>query len=305
MDPRKKRGGVAEREGGAERQGAVGRLADRVEAGDPAEPDDLGELAQLLGDPEADVGRPADQRGAGVAGIERGERIEARRSGEKARLVSDEKVPPVGERGERSGPLIGRGGEPVGGRAVAGRKARVDDRPVAGAAAEIAGELIAEARRRRRGPRMIGGEQAHHDARRAEAALRAVQVDHRLLDRMERVALGEILDGDEFDAVELAKQQDAGVDRLVAQPPALQARQDNRAGAAVAFAAALLRSLGERLLAQPVEHRRRAARNGRSRHRGRGSENAALPVILSAFPSQCPPYFERGYDEGFISETEV
>ena len=59
-----------------------------------------------------------------------------------------------------------------------------------------------------------------------------------------------------FGAVELAEQQNAGVDRLVAQPPALQARQDDGAGAAVAFAAALFRPLGAGLLAQPVEHRR-------------------------------------------------
>ena len=60
--------------------------------------------------------------------------------------------------------------------------------------------------------------------------------------------------GDEFDAVELAEQQNAGVDRFVAQPPALQTRQDDGAGAAIAFAAALFRPLGERLLAQPVKH---------------------------------------------------
>ena len=41
---------------------------------------------------------------------------------------------------------------------------------------------------------MIGGEQAHDDTRRAETALRAVQVDHGLLHRVERVAVGEILD---------------------------------------------------------------------------------------------------------------
>ena len=194
MNPLKKRRGVAERDAGAERQRAVGRLADRVEAGNPAEPDDLAQLAQLLGDPEADVGRPGDQRGVGVAGVERGERIEARRRGEEARLVAGEKVLPVGERGERRGPLAGRGGEPVGGRAVAGRKSGREDRPVAGAAAEIAGKLFVEARRRRGGPGMIGGEQAHDDARGAETALRAVQVDHRLLHRVERVAVGQILD---------------------------------------------------------------------------------------------------------------
>ena len=42
-------------------------------------------------------------------------------------------------------------------------------------------------------------------------------VDHRLLHRMERAAVGEVLDGDQFGAVELAEEQDAGVDRLVAR----------------------------------------------------------------------------------------
>ena len=101
---------------------------------------------------------------------------------------------------------------------------------------------------------MIGGEQAHDDARGAEAALRAVQLDHRLLHRVKRVTVGEILDRDEFDAIKLAEQQNAGVDRFVAQPAALETRQDDGAGAAIAFAAALFRPLRQSHLAQPVKH---------------------------------------------------
>ncbi len=101
---------------------------------------------------------------------------------------------------------------------------------------------------------MIGGKQAHDDARGTEAALRAVQIDHRLLHRVERVALGEILDGNEFDAIKLAEQQNAGVDRFVPQSPAFQTRQDDGARAAIAFAAPLLRPFRKRLLPQPVKH---------------------------------------------------
>ena len=54
---------------------------------------------------------------------------------------------------------------------------------------------------------MIEGEQAHHDARRAEAALRAVLLDHRRLDRMQPAAVGKVLDGDDLGAVRLAEQE--------------------------------------------------------------------------------------------------
>ena len=42
-------------------------------------------------------------------------------------------------------------------------------------------------------------------------------VDHGLLHRVQRVAGREILDRDELHAVELAEQQDAGVDRLMSK----------------------------------------------------------------------------------------
>ena len=71
--------------------------------------------------------------------------------------------------------------------------AGVEDRPVAGAAAQVAGELVGELLARR--PRaaalvvLVGRPQRHHEARRAEAALRAVALDHRLLHRMQRASL--------------------------------------------------------------------------------------------------------------------
>ncbi len=100
---------------------------------------------------------------------------------------------------------------------------------------------------------MIGGEQAHHDPGRAEPALRGVRVDHRLLQRMQVSALGEILDRDELGAVELAEQQNAGVERLVGEPALLKPGQDDGARAAIPFGAALLRSLRSDVLPQPIE----------------------------------------------------
>ena len=94
---------------------------------------------------------------------------------------------------------------------------------------------------------------------------------------------GEILDGQQFGAVDLAEQQDAGVDGFVGEAVTARPAQDHRAGAAIALGAALLRALGAGLLAQPVEQRairreagqrRRTAaeqeRNFSARSRGHG-----------------------------------
>ena len=76
-------------------------LGDRVEPGDAAEPDDLLQIAELLGDPEADVGRAAEQHGVGMTLIELGERALARGRGEERALVADEKIAAVVELRER------------------------------------------------------------------------------------------------------------------------------------------------------------------------------------------------------------
>ncbi len=191
-----------------------------------------------------------------MASVEIGERRLARGRGEERALVADEEIAPVGERRQRRAALGRLRLEAVGRLAVAGRQRRVDDRPVAGAAAEISRQRLADASVGRGLALVIEREQAHDDPRRAEAALRAVKVDHRLLKRVQRVAVGEVLDRQHFRAVDLPEQQDAGVDGLVSERAAAQAREDHRAGAAIAFGAAFLRSLGPRLLAQPIEQRR-------------------------------------------------
>ena len=97
------------------------------------------------------------------------------------------------------------------------------------------------------------GKQAHHDAGRAKAALRAVIAGHGLLHRMQHALVGQILDGDQFGAVELAEQSDAGIDRLVDQSAVALAHDHDSAGAAIAFRAAFLGADRPLLQAQPVE----------------------------------------------------
>ncbi len=214
------------------------------------------EVAQLLGDPKADVGRPGDERGIGKSLVERGEPLQAGGGGEKGRLVADEEIGIVVQASERLAARLRRRGETVVRRRVAGCERRLEDRPVASAAAEVAGELIAEARPGRGGAGVVGGEQAHDDAGRAKAALRPVMVDHRLLHRVKLLAVRQVFDRDQLGAVELPEQQNAGVKRVVGEASGAVARQNDRAGPAVALGATLLRALGARALAQPVEHGR-------------------------------------------------
>ncbi len=107
---------------------------------------------------------------------------------------------------------------------------RLDDVLVAGAAAEVGRQhveqlVVADVRivlqRVRR---------QHQEARRAEAALQAVVIDEGLLQRMQRLAIGEPFDGADLPAVGLDREHQAGADRL--------AVEDDGAGAADAVLAA-------------------------------------------------------------------
>ena len=199
-------------------------VGDRVEPGDPAEPDDALEVAQLLCDPEADVGRAGDQRRVRKTLVERSEPVEARGRGEEAPSSPTNRSASSASACERRGALLG-----VAAKRSSARRRRSRAPPRGSGDSRCSGRDCRRAGRRgsaavARRPGMVGREQAHHDARRAEAALRAVMIDHRLLDRVQRLAVGEILDRDEFRAVELAEEQDAGVDRLVGQLARLAAR---------------------------------------------------------------------------------
>jgi len=129
----------------------------------------------------------------------------------------------------------------------------VDDRSIAGAAAEITCQRIVD-------PCAVGPvafamkmrEQAHDDTRRAKAALRAVAIDHRLLDGVQRaIWLAQVFHGIEGAAVEGGQELDAGVDGLEGETAfAIEFADDDGAGAAVAFRAAFLGAAGTQILAQ-------------------------------------------------------
>ncbi len=180
--------------------------------------------------------------------------------GEEALFVAEEDVLAVGEELQHAGHFLGAGPEAVAAFAGACLKRRVDDRPVAGAAAQVAGDPVVHlvARHAPVGA-LVKREQRHDEARRAEAALRAVVLDHRELHGMQRaVLLGEVLDRHHLAAVHLSEQHDAGVDRLVHQLAVAHTAERDRAGAAIALATALLGAGGALALAQIIEkHHRR------------------------------------------------
>ena len=133
------------------------------------------------------------------------------------------------------------------------RQRGVNDRPVAGAAAEIARELIVDPVTIDGAALLAHGEERHDDAGRAEAALRAVVIDHRLLNGVKRGPVRQIFDGQDLGAVRHAQEGDAGIDRPVHKLAVLQSRENDGAGAAIAFIAAFLRSRGAAILPQPVK----------------------------------------------------
>src|SRR5580704_19747440 len=113
MDLAEGRRGVLQAQSRAKRKRAVGALSDVVQPSDPAEPNRALQVAQLLCDPEPNIGRPADEGRIGKARIERSQRIETCRSGKEGRLAADEHVLMIGEGAERRGALLRRRGETV------------------------------------------------------------------------------------------------------------------------------------------------------------------------------------------------
>jgi len=101
---------------------------------------------------------------------------------------------------------------------------------------------------------LVHAEQAHHEARGAEAALRSVALDHGFLGRVERAVLGgQVFHGPQRPAVHRMGQLDAAVHRPVVQATVALLAQHDRAGAAVAFPAAFLGAGGAQVLAQHLE----------------------------------------------------
>ena len=173
------------------RAASVAALLDRLHLGHVADVDDVAQVAELLVDPQADVGGAGQQLRRRLGLAQRGELGQRRGRVEVVDALAQ-------RRGVVEAGLVlqalQRGHHRLGvqphRRQVEHALAGIEDRPVAGAAAQVAREIVGQLLARRAGvPRglvvLVGGPQRHHEARRAEAALRAVAVDHRLLHRMQ------------------------------------------------------------------------------------------------------------------------
>jgi len=237
----------------------------------------------LLGHPQADVRRAGHQARLRQSGAQRDE------LGERARRVKL-----AGGAGVRQGRVLREGGQALRDGRLVGRHpgagghgaGGVDDRPVAGAAAQVAAQRIGCLAARHGALAalalvLVQRVQAHHEARRAEAALRAVRIDQRLLHRVQRAAgAAQLIDRDELLAVERADEGDAAIDGAPAQAARAGLTHHHGAGAAVALGAALLGALEPALLAQPLLSRR-SSRSHSSTVRVGGTASSATGSSLS------------------------
>ncbi len=120
----------------------------------------------------------------------------------------------------------------------------LDDVDVAGAAAEVAGDRLANLVVGRIGIAFEEGDGGHHHAGRAEAALQAMLLEEALLHRMQDAALLQPLDGADLRAIGLNGEHRAGLGR--------DAVHEHRAGAAARRVATDVRAGQVRHLADEV-----------------------------------------------------
>ena len=134
----------------------------------------------------------------------------------------------------------------------------IDDRFVAGAAAQIAAQRIIDLSACGPGDRLQQTGQAHHDAGRAKTALRAMTLGHGLLHRVQ-LAVGALQAFHRLDrlAIQRGHQLQATVDAGVSYRRAVgvELTDQHNAGAAVAFGAAFLGAGAVQMLAQVIKHR--------------------------------------------------
>ncbi len=207
---------------------------------------------RLLVDEHADLGGAAHQLGLGVEHPQAQQLVE--RGGPEEGLPGGL----VGEPLHRLRGLLQELRERVAAARLTARE-RVHhglaDGRVAGAAAEVAAELIGDLRRRGHLVPVERLDHRHGEPRRAVAALRAVALDHGRLHRVQRLPVGDALHGDDLAPGHHRQQRDAAIDGA---QDALAVRvgldQRHRAGAAVALGAALL-APGEAGGAEVVEER--------------------------------------------------
>ena len=131
---------------GADLQRRAG-IDDPLQLAHPADVDHRVEHAQMLGDPQADVGRARDDAGVGMLEQQVGQRIERRRREEPALAVADRHRLVILQRLQLGDGIRSRGEQARIAAPLSSSIApcRRDDRLIAGAAAEVAGERVVDA----------------------------------------------------------------------------------------------------------------------------------------------------------------
>ena len=157
---------------------------------------------------------------------------------------------------------------------------RQHDVVIAGAAAEIAFEILADLALGRIGVVLHQIERAHDHAGRAEPALQGMIVAERLLHRMQGVAVRDGLDGQHRAAFGLHRQQGASLDGLAVDM--------DDAGAALAGVAADMRAGQTELLAQQLHQQGAAFDRRRNRLAVHGEAHRLLHRDLPASITRPP-----------------
>ena len=243
--------------GGTDHQVAVVRF-NAAQLGHAGKVDHGVKIFMQLGHPQADVGAAGHQLRSGSGGA----------GGQQFGQAGGQQVGFLSLANGRLD-LRQRGLEPVlvkPHRRKAGHLLRrVQDGPVAGAAAQVARQLglrqFARNTLALRHMVLVHAKQAHDKAGRAKAALRAVALHHRLLRRMQRTGgpalqqrVGrQVFHGPQGQPLHRMGHAYAAVDGLEAQRTTLGLAQNHGAGAAVAFAAAFLGAGAAQVFAQQLQ----------------------------------------------------
>ncbi|MCY1354352.1 hypothetical protein D9M69_407270 [compost metagenome] len=245
---------VGQRSGSADFD-VVAVLLDALHVLDVADIDHHRQFAMELSDFQGQVGAAGQQAGLRVGHVEVGQVGDGQRN--QAALVAAVQLGGL-TRGDgfQLGDGLGFGGvELVRLLLAAGLLGGVDDRAVAGAAAQVAGQglhglglVVAVAV-------LLQGEQRHDEAGGAEAALGTVAIHHRLLHGMQLALVLEVFHGDQLLAVQRRHEGQAGVQGAVADAVAVQLADDHGAGTAIARGAAFFGTGFADMLTQVVEHR--------------------------------------------------
>ncbi len=138
---------------------------------------------------------------------------------------------------------------------AAGLLRRRQNRPVAGAAAQVARQRLLRLLTLVFPAVLLQTEHRHYKSRRAKTALRAVAIDHRLLHAVQLAMVFQILHRDQLFAVQRADERQAGIDAAVAQLSAFRLGQYDGASAAVTGSTAFFGAATAQVAAQIVQHR--------------------------------------------------